>query len=214
VDDAFRLIKEPGVKGEPEDPGSVRDRAILELFYATGVRVGEMENLSIGDFEAEERILRVRGKGKKMRLVPVGRFAVEALGRYLDLRVRIGAPAGDGSPLFLNRSKGRMSARAIYNVVRKYARRTALPGRIGPHSLRHTFATHLLEGGANIRDIQELLGHSSLSTTQKYTHVNLDQLMRVYDRAHPRAFPKEEGDTSKPTPAGTEGSPSGKTDPA
>jgi len=167
VDEAFRLVQEPGTKEKKEGSISLRDRAILELFYATGIRVGEMENLSIGDFEVNERILRVRGKGKKMRLVPVGKYAVEAITKYLDHRKETRLPMEETSPLFLNRLKGRMSSRAIYNMVQKYARRTALPGRISPHSLRHTFATYQLEGGANIRDKQELLGKSSLSTTQK-----------------------------------------------
>lgn len=201
VDEVFLLVKAPtetsGEASPRSDPTSVRDRAVLELFYATGIRVGEMEGLSVQDLDPGERCLRVRGKGKKMRLVPIGKHALDALAEYLAFRKSGRVPPEKESPLFLNRQGARMSSRAIYNLVQKYARRISLPRHISPHSLRHTFATHLLEGGANIRDIQELLGHSSLSTTQKYTHVNLDHLMKEYDRAHPRAFHRKDGSPGK-----------------
>ena len=162
----------------------LRDRAILELLYATGIRVSELVALDEGKVNHKEGIIRVMGKGKKERLVPFGSKAKEALEIYLDSKPEAQAWQ---RPLFQNYRDGRLSARSVHRMVKKYAGKTALKKGLSPHSIRHTFATHLLESGADLRVIQELLGHSSLSTTQRYTHVNLDRLISVYDKAHPRA---------------------------
>jgi integrase/recombinase XerC len=162
--------------------GSARDRAILELLYATGIRVAELAGLDVEDVSLRdwrEGAVRVLGKGRKERIVPVGRKAVEALQGYLGSR-------GSG-PLFLNERGGRLTVRSVHRIVRARARAAGLHRRVSPHTLRHTFATHLLDAGADLRLIQELLGHARLGTTQKYTHVSTDRLMKVYDRAHPRA---------------------------
>jgi integrase/recombinase XerC len=169
----------------PPSAGSARDRAILELLYATGIRVAELagldvEDVSLGDWR--EAAVRVLGKGRKERIVPVGRKAVEALQAYLEQ----GASRRSG-PLFLNERGGRLTVRSVHRIVRGRARAAGLHRRVSPHTLRHTFATHLLDAGADLRLIQELLGHARLGTTQKYTHVSTDRLMKVYDRAHPRA---------------------------
>jgi len=185
VDEVFRLLERPN---KAEFSGG-RALAILELFYSCGIRVGEMAGLNISDIDFEERLLKVTGKGNKERVVPVGKHALGALQRYLDetktIRVKKGWK-GQDSALFLNRRGGRLSTRSIHRIVKKYASECRLSPEISPHSLRHTFATHMLDGGADLRSVQELLGHESLSTTQKYTHVTLDRLMEVYDKAHPR----------------------------
>jgi len=177
VDEAFALIHSAE---KPDDPNGIRDLAILELFYATGMRVSELSSLSVGDIDLSRGTIKVKGKGKKERLCPVGGAAEKALG---PLIVGI-AP---DRAVFLNKSGGRLSVRSIHSIVKRHARQAGLGRPVGPHRLRHSFATHLLEGGADLRAIQEMLGHSSLSTTQKYTHVNLKKLMEVYDNAHPRA---------------------------
>lgn len=182
VDDVFHLLggSERGLRG-------VRDRAILEFLYSTGVRVSELVGLSWADIDFDLGIVRVVGKGSKERIVPVGEIALEALRDYRrEVERKWGAPAR-GSPVFLNRNGRRITTRSIGRVVEKHLRRKGIPVKMGPHGLRHTFATHLLNSGADLRAIQELLGHASLSTTQRYTHLNLDQLTAVYDRAHPRA---------------------------
>src|ERR1700690_1362669 len=184
VDDAFGLVKAPeGIGLLP-----VRDRAILELLYSSGLRVSEVEGLNTDDLNVREGLVKARGKGKKERIVPVGGKAIEALKSYLNERVLFKKKkllTGDDSALFLNKSGERLTDRQIRRIVVKYARLTGIEGQIGPHTLRHTFATHLLIGGADLRVIQELLGHSSLSTTQKYTHLDIGQLIDVYDKAHP-----------------------------
>jgi integrase/recombinase XerC len=158
-----------------------RDRAVLELLYATGLRVSELTGLDVEDVDLGERTVRVLGKGRKERIVPYGARAAAALGAWLRVR-------GDGrGPLFVGRRGRRLGVRAVFTVVRARARQAGITRRVGPHTLRHSFATHLLDAGADLRMIQELLGHSRLSTTQRYTHVGADQLMRVYDAAHPRA---------------------------
>jgi len=161
-----------------------RDRAILELLYATGVRVSELVGLDLGDIELGEGLLRVLGKGRKERIVPVGTKALDALKAYLEER----EGAKGEAPLFVNVSGGRLTARSIGRLIKKYTRQSCIFRKVSPHSLRHTFATHLLDAGADIREIQEMLGHSSLSTTQRYTHVSMGKLMEVYDKAHPRSF--------------------------
>ncbi len=186
VDDVFRLLERP----EKGTPRGLRDLAILELLYSCGIRVGELAGLNISSVDPDERLLKVRGKGKKERIVPVGRHALNAMNHYLeateDLRKRMGGNRGE-EPLFMNQRGGRLSSRSIRRILKRYVNECGLSPEISPHSMRHTFATHMLEGGADLRSVQELLGHESLSTTQKYTHVTLDRLMEVYDKAHPRS---------------------------
>jgi integrase/recombinase XerC len=184
VDDAFGLVKAP--KGIGLLP--LRDRAILELLYSSGLRVSEVAGLNTDDLNIRDGLVKVRGKGRKERIVPVGGKAIDAMRSYLIERLlfkkKKGIAAGD-SALFLNKNGQRLTDRQIRRIVVKYARLTGIEGQIGPHTLRHTFATHLLIGGADLRVIQELLGHSSLSTTQKYTHLDIGHLIDVYDKAHP-----------------------------
>ncbi len=161
----------------------LRDRAILELLYSCGIRLSELTGLTVQDIEREERFVRVLGKGNKERIVPLGRKAAEAVADYLTKRHD---PSGH-APFLLNARGGRLTGRSVARVVDKYLVKLATMKKVSPHTLRHTFATHLLEGGADLRSIQELLGHASLSTTQKYTHVSIDRLMEVYDYAHPLA---------------------------
>jgi integrase/recombinase XerC len=158
-----------------------RDVAILELLYATGLRVSELASLDLDAIDRESRTVRVLGKGRKERIVPYGAAAAQALDAHL------GPPAAARGPLFTNTRGGRLGVRSIRTIVGRAARAAGLTRRVSPHTLRHTFATHLLDAGADLRVIQELLGHSRLSTTQRYTHVGADQLMKVYDAAHPRA---------------------------
>jgi tyrosine recombinase XerC len=186
-DEAARLLEMPG-GGRPVD---LRDRAILEFFYATGIRVGELVGIDAADVHPAERLVRVRGKGKKERLVPFGRKATEALQDYLRRgrpRLLEGAEGtADAQAVFLNYRGGRLSARSVQRMVHKYILKTSVSRKISPHSLRHSFASHLLGRGADLRVIQELLGHASLATTQKYTHVDLRQLLDVYKKSHPRS---------------------------
>ncbi len=186
VDEMFRLLEGP----DKEKPLGLRDWAILEMFYSCGLRVGELAALDISNVEFEQRLVRVIGKGDKERIVPIGKTALEALRRYLEampLILRTHRAERLMGPLFLNSRGGRLTTRSIARIVKGYARKCSLMSEISPHALRHTFATHLLDGGADLRAVQELLGHASLSTTQKYTHVSLDRLMEVYDKAHPRS---------------------------
>jgi tyrosine recombinase XerC len=168
-------------------PLDVRDRAILELFYATGIRVSELVGIETADLHFSERLVRVRGKGKKERIVPFGGKAREALEDYRRVRPGLAAGGAGGEAFFLNYRGGRLTTRSVQRMVRKYIRRTAVARKISPHSLRHSFASHLLGRGADLRVIQELLGHASLATTQKYTHVDLQQLLTVYRKSHPRS---------------------------
>jgi integrase/recombinase XerC len=167
-----------------------RDRAILELLYASGLRVSELTGLNRDDVDRKNLMLRVAGKGNKERIIPYGTKAEEALGRYWPIRAKLLARSGkgaDGRAVFLNRVGRRMGNRSVARVVKKYVRLMNVNWDLHPHSLRHAFATHLLADGADLRAIQELLGHSSLSTTQRYTHASIRQLMEVYDKAHPHA---------------------------
>ena len=192
VDDMFRLLEAP-----PSDtPAGVRDRAILEVLYSCGIRVSELVGLNWEDIESILEVVRVRGKGNKERIVPIGRKALDALTLYrmqiplLVTRKNNNAAvlsSSSAAPVFLNNRGGRLTVRSIARIVNGYARACGIALPTSPHALRHSFATHLLEAGADLRAIQELLGHSSLSTTQRYTHVNLDRLMQVYDKAHPHA---------------------------
>ncbi len=170
-----------------DDPLDLRDRAILELFYATGVRVSELVGIEPADLHFGERLVRVRGKGKKERIVPFGGKAREALEAYRRARPGLLKEGGDGLAFFLNYRGGRLTTRSVQRMVRRCIRRTAVARKISPHSLRHSFASHLLGRGADLRVIQELLGHASLATTQKYTHVDLQQLLTVYKKSHPRS---------------------------
>lgn len=184
VDDMFRLLEAP-----PADtPAGLRDRALLEVVYSCGLRVSELVGLDWADVDDGLELVRVRGKGGKERLVPIGRTALTALGAY---RARLSELCPrrlvDGAAVFLNRRGGRLTTRSVARMVERYVVTSGVATKASPHALRHSFATHLLNAGADLRAIQELLGHATLSTTQKYTHVNLDQLMRVYDKAHPRA---------------------------
>ncbi|MGZ3650043.1 MAG: site-specific tyrosine recombinase/integron integrase [Bdellovibrionota bacterium] len=186
LEETERLLGAP----EPASALGLRNRAILELLYSTGLRVAELASLDTDDLtgipETEGGTLRVLGKGKKERLVVCGATARKAVASYLDVRQNFG-PEDDETALFLNSRGGRLTVRSIERMVETAARAAGLPGDITPHTLRHSFATHLLANGADLRLIQELLGHSSLSTTQKYTHIELEQLMREYRAAHPKA---------------------------
>lgn len=173
---------------EGKTPADLRDRAILEFFYATGIRVSELTGSNLGDINIEDRFIRVRGKGRKERIVPFGSKAGQALNEYLHrARPVLGGEGGPDQAVFLNRRGGRLTQRSVQRMVQKYIHGTSVTRKISPHSLRHTFATHLLGRGADLRVIQELLGHSSLATTQKYTHVDLRQLMATYKKSHPRS---------------------------
>jgi tyrosine recombinase XerC len=174
-------------------PLALRDRAILELLYATGLRVGELVSLDWPSIDLPARVLRVMGKGRKERMVPFGKPAADALKSWLAVWDEVrGAQAlddleEDEEPVFLGRQGKRLMDRSVRHMIDKWVNGAALPPGVHPHTLRHTFATHLLENGADLRTIQELLGHSSLSTTQKYTHLEVERLLAVYRGAHPRA---------------------------
>ncbi len=158
-----------------------RDRAIIEMLYSTGMRVSELVGLDVNDVDLIGNIVKVEGKGKKERLLPVGNKAVLAIKDYLDERKK------DTEAVFLNRSGGRLSTRGVCNLINKHILKTSVTTKVSPHVLRHSFATHLLNRGADLRSVQELLGHANLSTTQIYTHVTTDRLKQIYDKAHPRA---------------------------
>ena len=177
IDEATQLVDGHAVGGASR----ARDVAILELLYASGLRVSELSGLDLDDVDRTERTVRVLGKGRKERIVPYGNQAARALETWLGER------GERGGPVFTNARGGRLTVRSVHTIVRRAARAAGITRRVSPHTLRHTFATHLLDGGADLRAIQELLGHSRLSTTQRYTHVGAEQLMKVYDRAHPRA---------------------------
>ena len=187
IEDTIRFIETP----DPETDFGKRDRAILELLYATGVRVSELVNANLRDVDLKNRLLRVFGKRRKERIVPFGEPAEKSLIAYLAVREKFlsNAPVTvrDAQPLILNYQGTRMSSRSVGRLVEKYIRLCAGIHDISPHALRHSFATHLLDSGADLRDIQELLGHARLSTTQIYTHVSMEKLIEVYDKAHPKA---------------------------
>jgi len=167
-------------------PIDLRDLAIWELFYSSGVRVSELAGTNTGDWDQEGQLIRIRGKGNKTRIVPLGEKASARLQKYLKASGRW-PTAGENAPIFLNRQGGRLSVRGIQKRLETRLRDCGLDTRISPHVIRHTFATHLLDSGADLRAIQEMLGHESLQTTQRYTHVTLDRLLEVYDRSHPRS---------------------------
>jgi len=187
VEEAIRFIETPD---EDTDLGK-RDRAMLELMYATGVRVAELTTLNLTDVDFGNQLVRVTGKRRKQRVVPFGDPAGTAIRNYLSVRDRFlfNAPISkrDDQALFLNYQGTRITTRSVGRMVEKYIRICAGMHNISPHALRHSFATHLLDSGADLRDIQELLGHARLSTTQVYTHVSMEKLIEVYDKAHPKA---------------------------
>ena len=186
---AGRYAIEDLLEGFPDTAAGHRDRAAVELLYGAGLRVGELVGLDLGDLQLGERIVRVRGKGRKERLVPFGRPAAAAIEVYMPERARWRRKIRitDEEPLFVNQRGGRLSDRSVRRLLDQAVRRTADLNRLHPHALRHAFATHLLEAGMDLRAIQELLGHSSLATTQVYTRVDLAHLMEVYRSSHPKA---------------------------
>ena len=187
IEEAVRFIESP----DPETDLGKRDRAMLELMYATGVRVAELTTLNIPDVDFRNQLVRVTGKRRKQRIVPFGDPAGVAIRSYLDVRDKFlfNAPISkrDEEALFLNYQGTRITTRSVGRMVDKYISLCAGIHNISPHALRHSFATHLLDSGADLRDIQELLGHARLSTTQVYTHVSMEKLIEVYDKAHPKA---------------------------
>ena len=173
-----------------EDAAGRRDRAMIELFYSAGIRLSELTGLNLEDVRFQEGLIKVRGKGRKERIVPFGRPALQAIETYLQKRrelIKEGMGGKGEEALFLSTRGKRMNPRGVARVVERVVRQSGIGRKISPHALRHTFATHLLDAGADLRSIQEMLGHKSLSTTQKYTSVSVSRLMEIYDRAHPRA---------------------------
>ncbi len=187
IEEAVKFVESP----DSETDLGKRDRAMLELMYATGVRVAELTKLNVGHIDFRNRLIRVTGKRRKERIVPFGEPALDALKAYLEVRDGFleAAQVSDREPeaLFLNYQGTRITTRSVGRMVEKYIRMCSGRFDISPHALRHSFATHLLDSGADLRDIQELLGHARLSTTQVYTHVSMEKLIQVYDKAHPKA---------------------------
>lgn len=182
VDEAYALME----SGQGGEPLALRDRAIVETLYSCGLRVAELTGLEIGSVDLVEGLVRVLGKGRKERIVPIGHKAREAITRYLETRGEVALK----DPLFLNHRGGRLTPRSVQRNLKRQLLAARVLKNATPHALRHSFATHLLDGGADLRAIQELLGHESLSTTQRYTQVSVDRLMEVYDKAHPRSRKK------------------------
>lgn len=189
VDEVFALLECPGV----EETFGARDRAMLELLYSTGMRVSELVSCNMANLDFDSEMVRVRGKGNRERLIPVGKPAVKALREYFiqrDMQVKKRLQQGkkfDGEAVFLNSRCSRLTTRSVERLIAEYGSKAGIDKPVTPHVLRHSFATHLLEMGADMRSVQELLGHASLSTTQKYTHLDMVHLMKVYDKAHPKA---------------------------
>ncbi|PIE58631.1 MAG: tyrosine recombinase [Desulfobulbus propionicus] len=189
VDEVFALLDAPN----SQDSCMHRDQAIMEMLYSTGMRVSELVGSNVADYDLSDGMVRLRGKGRKERIVPFGAVAGEALATYMGGRERVllartaQGNKVDRDAMFLNVRGGRLSVRSVERIVSRYGERAGILTGVTPHALRHSFATHLLEMGADLRTVQELLGHVSLSTTQKYTHVDVEHLSRVYDQAHPQA---------------------------
>ncbi|WP_271396156.1 site-specific tyrosine recombinase XerD [Neomicrococcus lactis] len=189
IDEVRRILEAT----QPETPAGLRDRAILEFLYSTGARISEATSLDVDDLFVDRSndgpgMVRVRGKGSKERIVPMGKFAVEALDNYLVRARPLLVTKGRGTPaLFLNLRGGRLSRQSAWTIIQQAAERAQIGKEVSPHTMRHSFATHLLQGGADIRVVQELLGHASVTTTQVYTHVTVDTLREIYASAHPRA---------------------------
>ena len=174
----------------PDDVAGMRDRAMLELFYSSGVRVSELTGLNLGDVDMQQGLVKVRGKGKKERIVPVGGQALRSVQNYLARRGEWDTKRraeGEDAALFLSRSGSRITPRSVARILDQYVVQSGINKKVSPHTLRHSFATHLLDAGADLRSIQEMLGHENLSTTQKYTSVSVAKLMEIYDKAHPKA---------------------------
>jgi integrase/recombinase XerC len=184
TDEIGKLLEAPKGMGAQ----SIRDRAILETLYSAGLRVSELIGLNDGDLDFAAGIVRIRGKGKRERLAPIGSYAARALKRWLEVRqLSPREKAGREAPVFTNKFGTRLTTRSVARMLEKYLKETGLDSRTSPHTLRHSFATHLLDRGADIRSVQELLGHKSLVTTQIYTHVSTANLRAAYEKAHPRA---------------------------
>jgi len=181
--DVDKLLRAP--KGT--EPGALRDRALLELMYACGLRASEAIALEVGDIDLQAGVLRARGKGSKERLVPVGREAISAVRAYLHQGRSVLTATSDARELFVNRRGTGLTRQGLYKIVQRHARAVGLEDRMSPHTLRHTFATHLLAGGCDLRAVQEMLGHADVATTQIYTHLSAERLKDVYFSAHPRA---------------------------
>ena len=189
IDEIFSLLEMP----DKTTLAGLRDKAIMETLYSSGLRVSELVEMDADDLDPNLGIIKVMGKGKKERIVPVGSKAIAALKNYLNARRKTGKcppPSTLNPPLFLNQRGGRLTTRSVARIINQYIEKCGILKNISPHSLRHTFATHMLDAGADLRAIQELLGHASLSTTQKYTHVSISKLMEVYDKAHPKSREK------------------------
>jgi integrase/recombinase XerC len=185
VDEMFELLK----TRDDNSVLSLRNRAMLEVFYSSGLRLSELAGLNLIDLDFNQKLVKVRGKGRKERIVPVGEPALKAVGEYLEKVVQIRKDADAdvfNKPLFVNARGRRITTRSIARIVNEVTGKSGIGRKISPHALRHSFATHLLNAGADLRSIQELLGHESLSTTQKYTAVNINRMIEVYDKAHPR----------------------------
>ncbi len=181
VDEAFNLLDSVYAKNLL----GLRNRAMFETLYSTGIRVSELISLDLDNIDFEERLIKVHGKGKKERIVPIGQKALNAISAYIKA---LGMKDGNTDrALFLNKNGKRITTRSVRRILKQIAEKTGIPVNVSPHALRHSFATHLLDSGADLRAVQELLGHESLSTTQKYTHLSMDKLMEVYDKAHPRS---------------------------
>lgn len=183
VDDMFRLLDSL----KTNSLSGLRNRAIFETLYSSGIRISELVGLNVFDIDVTEYVIRILGKGNRERIVPIGKKAVDAIKAYRErLQTEEGIHPDKNGPLFLNMNNDRLTTRSIARILEKAAKECGLSIPVSPHSLRHTFATHMLDAGADLRVVQELLGHKSLSTTQKYTHVSIDRLMETYDKAHPR----------------------------
>lgn len=181
-DQLIKLLETPPAN----EPAGLRDRAILETIYSGGLRVAELVGLNISDWDRDSDVLRVRGKGRKERISPLGKFAVKALMNWLEVR-EPNPNSTDGDALFLNRFGERLTTRSVGRMLEKYLAMAGLDPKTSPHTLRHSFATHLLDGGADLRSVQELLGHKSLTTTQIYTHVSARRMQETYEAAHPHS---------------------------
>lgn len=195
-----------------DEPLELREKAVMELFYSTGIRLSELVGLNIADIYFPQGLIKIRGKGRKERIIPVGRTALSAIESFLRRRaelIRKKGSEGPDRPLFLNHRGERLTARSVARVVDRVVAKSGIKRKISPHALRHSFATHLMDAGADLRAIQELLGHESLSTTQKYTAVSISRLMEVYDRAHPKAkggmIYENAGDNSTGDPSSRKG---------
>lgn len=183
IDEMFRLLDSI----QADTLIGLRNRAIFETLYSSGSRVSELAGMNLSDVDFSRSLIRVIGKGGKHRIVPIGQKALEAIKAYRNqLQRESGVPLDDNGPLFLNKNNGRLTTRSIARILNKLVDACGLITPVSPHALRHTFATHMLNAGADLRTVQELLGHKSLTTTQKYTHVSIDRLMETYDKAHPR----------------------------